>query len=236
MFEHPSSVLVVVAHPDDEVLGCGGTMYRLAQMGIPVRTCILCSAAEARGARPALETLHRHTREAQAVLGIQEGFAGPFPNLQLNTISQLALVQYIENAIISSRSDTIFTQHPGDLNDDHLQTSRACQAAVRLAQRRTGLPNLKGFFYMEVPSATDWALAPEPRFHADTFFEIGTEGVERKLSALACYEGVMRPYPHPRSEEVIRGLAACRGGECGLLYAEAFQAALRVHALAVGDA
>jgi len=234
MFELPSSVLVVVAHPDDEVLGCGGTMFKLARAGVPVRSCILCADADARVHRPVLPRLHRDTSEAQTLLGGLEPVGGIFPNIQLNTVPHLHLVQFIEEAIAASACDVVFTHHPGDLNNDHLETSRACQAAVRISQRRPGLTRVRAFFYMEVPSATDWALSPGPRFQADTYIEIGSEGVERKLEALRAYVGVMRPFPHPRCDEVIRGLAACRGGESGFHYAEAFETALRLHSWGEG--
>jgi LmbE family N-acetylglucosaminyl deacetylase len=137
-------------------------------------------------------------------------------------------VQFIEHAILDTDARVLFTHHPRDVNDDHVQTSRACQAAARLSQRRPGVPSLKRLFFMEVPSATDWAFreAGSP-FEPDSFFEIGNH-LERKCEALAAYRGVMRDFPHPRSVEVIRGLAAYRGGQAGLHYAEAFQCAFAV--------
>ena len=219
------SVLVVAAHPDDEVLGCGGTLAKLAKAGVPARSCILVGDAEVRVNRPDLPDLRADTRRAQEILGIGEPILGRFPNIRLNTVPHVELVQFIEAALEETGADLVFTHHPGDLNDDHLQTSRACQAAVRLFQRRPNMPRLRGLYFMEVPSATDWALAPAPAFRADSFVEIGQEGVDRKLEALRTYQGVMRDYPHPRSEEVIRGLAACRGAQAGMDRAEAFECA-----------
>lgn len=219
------SVLVVVAHPDDEVLGCGGTLARLSARGIPARSCILSGEVDVRRNRPDLPELREDTHRAQEILGIGAPILGAFPNIRLNTVPHVELVQFIEAALEETRADLVFTHHPGDLNDDHLQTSRACQAAVRLFQRRSNLPRLRGLYFMEVPSATDWALAPSPAFRADTFVEIGREGVERKIEALRSYQGVMRDYPHPRSEEALRGLAACRGAQAGMDQAEAFECA-----------
>jgi len=219
------SVLVVVAHPDDEVLGCGGTLARLALAGMPARSCILVGDAEVRTHRPDLPDLRQDTHCAQEILGIAPPILGRFPNIRLNTVPHVELVQFIESAIEETEANLIFTHHPSDLNDDHLQTSRACQAAARLFQRRPGLRSLKGLYFMEVPSATDWALSPGPTFRPDTFVELGEVGLERKLQALRSYQGVMRDYPHSRSEEVLRGLAACRGAQAGMQNAEAFECA-----------
>ena len=100
----------------------------------------------------------------------------------------------------------------------------ACQAAVRLFQRRTDIKPVRRLLFMEVLSATEWnvnrALVP---FNPNVFVQVGEAGVEAKLQALSRYRGVMRDYPHPRSEEAIRGLAALRGAQAGLQYAEAFE-------------
>lgn len=219
------SVLVVVAHPDDEVLGCGGTLAKLASVGISARVCILVGDVEARANRPEAAELRLETQRAQEILGIDPPVMGFFPNIRLNTVPHVELVQFIENAIEETRADLIFTHHPGDLNDDHVLTSRACQAAARLFQRKPNLPRLRGLYYMEVPSATDWALSPGPGFRADTFVELGEAALGKKIKALHCYGGVMRDFPHPRSEQVIRGLAACRGAQAGMDHAEAFESA-----------
>ena len=95
-------------------------------------------------------------------------------------------------------------------------------------QRKQGLPVLKNLMYMEVPSSTEWSLdASSNQFKANTFVEIGEAGVKKKLEALHAYKGVMREYPHPRSEEGIRGLAAYRGSQSGCNYAEAFECVYR---------
>lgn len=225
----PMSVLIVVSHPDDEVLGCGATAAALAAAGVPVRSCILVGDADARGQRPELEQFKAHTNEAQRILGLDAPILGPFPNIRLNTVPHLELVQFIERAIEQTGADTVFTHHPGDINDDHKHTSSACQAAARLFQRRSGVAPLKALYFMEILSATDWTFPGGAAFHADTFFEIGEDLLERKLQALATYQGVMREFPHPRSREILTGHAAYRGGQAGMRYAEAFQTAF--HAL-----
>jgi len=220
------STLIVVAHPDDEVLGCGGLAARLAQAGEPVAACILSGAAEARQQRPTVDRLRQHAREAMSILGLPEPVFGPFPNIAFNTVPHLDLVQFIEGVMRERGVTRIYTHHPADLNNDHYHTSHACQAAARLFQRDASVPPLERLAYVEILSSTDWSFPGNASpFVATSFVELGEELLGRKLEALAAYEGVMRPFPHPRSEEVVRGLAAYRGGQAGMRYAEAFQVA-----------
>jgi LmbE family N-acetylglucosaminyl deacetylase len=160
-------------------------------------------------------------------VGLPNAILGSFPNIELNTVPHLELVQFIEEAIVQVEADVIFTHHPADLNNDHLHTSAACQAACRLFQRRPDIRPLRALHYMEIPSSTDWAFPGATHaFRADTFVP-AERTLDRKLRALHAYRGIMRDFPHPRSEEIIRGLAAYRGGQAGLRYAEAFQTAFR---------
>lgn len=222
------SWLLVVAHPDDEVLGAGATIRKLSQQGEDVHVAILSYEAEARAFRPADEDLHADAEEAMAMLGVKKVYKGSFPNIRLNTVSHLELVQFIEKVIVDCGADHVITHHPADLNNDHLHTSLACQAAVRLFQRRKDVAPLKELWYMEVLSSTEWALDKAMNgFDPSIYVEIGKEGLEKKLEALQMYRGVMREYPHPRSREALEGLAAYRGSQGGVCYAEAFQLAMR---------
>jgi LmbE family N-acetylglucosaminyl deacetylase len=224
-----SSVLIVVAHPDDEVLGAGATIAALTSKNIIVNSCILSGQVDARQYRPELPDLHADIQKAEQILGINKTIVGPFPNIAFNSVPHLQLVQFIEAAILETGADLIFTHHPGDLNNDHLHTSLACQAAARLFQRKADAPRLRGLFFMEILSSTDWAFRSSNNpFQADTFFPAG-ETLGKKIAALQAYRGVMRDFPHPRSEEIVRGLAAYRGGQAGMDYAEGFQTAF--HAL-----
>lgn len=126
------------------------------------------------------------------------------------------------------RAEAIITHHPADTNIDHQETSKAAQAACRLFQRKDGIPSLKLFMFMEVLSATEWALdASANRFMPNCYVEVGKEGIDVKLEALSAYNGVMRKYPHPRSNEAIVGLAAYRGAQAGCSYAEAYECVFR---------
>jgi N-acetylglucosamine malate deacetylase 1 len=222
------SYLVVVAHPDDEVLGAGATMYKLAQEGHSVNVCILSGEVNARNFRPTTDELNENLNSSMNILGVDRVIKGDFPNIEFNNAGHLKLVQFIEAAILETNADVVFTHHPADLNNDHLHTSMACQAAVRLFQRRNDVTPLKELLFMEVPSSTEWGLNKAMnQFSPNTFFEVGEFSVDKKIEALAQYRGVMRDYPHPRSRVAIKGLAAYRGGQSGMVYAEAFESVFR---------
>ena len=218
--------LVVVAHPDDEVLGAGATIHKLIKEGNDVAVAIMVSGA---GARNNLSsTLNDDKEEAFRILGVSKSYSADFPNIKLNTVPHLDLVKFVESCIENFGAEAIITHHPADTNNDHVQTSLAVQAACRLFQRKDNIPALKELLYMEVPSSTEWSFdSSSNRFTPNYFVEIGEEGVELKLKALKAYKGVMRPYPHPRSDKAIEGLAAYRGVQAGCNYAEAFECVFR---------
>lgn len=137
-------------------------------------------------------------------------------------------MQHIEAAIKESQPDIVITHHSADTNNDHLQTSMACQEAIRLFQRRTDVKPIQELWYMEVSSCTEWALNTAfNRFQPNTWVEVREEGVDAKVKALSMYRVVMRPYPHPRSAMAIEGFAAYRGCQACCVYAEAFETVLR---------
>lgn len=218
--------LVVVAHPDDEVLGAGATLHKLITQGHKVAVAIMVSQAAAR--KDLSSTLSADEAEAISIIGVEKTYHANFPNIRMNTVSHLELVQFVESCIDDWKADAIITHHPSDTNNDHVQTSYAVQAASRLFQRRENIPPLKELLYMEVLSSTEWSLdTSSNRFIPNCFVEIGKDGIDLKIKALCAYKGVMRPYPHPRSEEAITALATIRGAQAGCNYAEAFECAYR---------
>ena len=220
--------LLVVAHPDDEVLGVGASIYKWSREGNIVDVAIMSTEAKARAFRPEDKELDDDLNASANFLGIHKKFEATFPNIEMNTVPHLKLVQFIESAIRESEPDIIITHHPADTNNDHLQTSMACQEAIRLFQRQPMMKCVKEFWYMEVPSCTEWAINDAMNlFRPNCYVEVEKEGVDAKCKALGMYRGVLRPYPNPRSGEYITGLATIRGSQWGCKYAEAFQVVLR---------
>lgn len=218
--------LVVVAHPDDEVLGAGATIHKLIKMGNSVSVAIMVAQPDARA--NISETLFNDQNESMSILGVQKVYKANFPNIKMNTIPHLELVRFIEECIEDFKAEVIITHHPADTNNDHVMTAYAVQAASRLFQRRSDIPSLKELWYMEVLSSTEWSIdSSSNQFRPNCFVEIGKEGLDAKVKALSAYKGVMRDYPHPRSNETITGLAAYRGSQSGCTYAEAFESVLR---------
>lgn len=214
--------LIVVAHPDDEVLGAGATIRKLVDQGDEVAVATMANHAAARV--NISDTLASDQDEAFKIMGVSKSYAANFPNIKMNTVPHLDLVKFIEGCIEDFGAEAIITHHPSDTNNDHVQTSYAAQAASRIAQRKPGVPALKLVLFMEIMSSTEWSFEPASnKFNANYFVEVGKDGLNVKLDALNKYKGVMRPYPHPRSKEVIEGLAAYRGGQSGCNYAEAFE-------------
>lgn len=220
--------LLVVAHPDDEVLGAGASIFKWTRRGDVVDVAIMCSEANARSFRPDDSELNQDIVDSLKFLGINKKYDAKFPNIEMNTIPHIKLVQFIESAIKMSSPDIIITHHPADTNNDHLHTSMACQEAIRLFQRRPEINRIKEFWFMEVPSCTEWAVNNSINlFRPNCFVEVGEDAIEAKIKALGMYRGVMRPYPHPRSAEYIKGLASVRGSQWGQVYSESFEVSIR---------
>ena len=164
--------LFVVAHPDDEVLGAGATIYKLVKQGHNVAVSIMSGHAAARNNLS--ETLEEDEKRAMAIMGVDKVYHADFPNVQMNTVPHLSLVQYIESCIEDWKAEILFTHHPSDTNNDHVMTSYAVQAASRLFQRKNGIPQLRGLAYMEVPSSTEWSFdSSANRFAPNLFVEVG---------------------------------------------------------------
>lgn len=216
------NVLAVVAHPDDEILGCGATLLRLRNEGHRVFSVVLCASADARVDRPA--ELSRYASEAAAMVGIEESMSFDFGNIRFNVVPHIEMVRAIESAIERFRPEWIFTLHPRDLNVDHRVCYEATMAAAMLPQRLTrNLPPtlIRKILLCEVLSSTDWAPSVEPAFVPNAFFDVEAT-FELKLRALQHFEGAMKPFPHSRSLENVRHLAHLRGAQVGIPLAESF--------------
>jgi N-acetylglucosamine malate deacetylase 1 len=217
------SILVIAAHPDDETLGCGGAMARLAREGKAVHVAFVADGVGSRipSGLPdpqALAARRLAAANACAVLGAQPPRFGDFPDNRLDTVPLLEVVQFIEALILDYRPDTIFTHHCGDLNIDHQLVHRAVVTACR---PQAGHP-VTTLLFFETPSSTEWqSPGTGPAFIPNWFVDI-TGTLDRKIQAAQCYESELRPWPHPRSTQGIEHLARWRGATVGVDSAEAF--------------
>lgn len=219
------SVLVVAAHPDDEVLGCGGTIARLAVEGHEVRIAILAEGMTSRyeqreKADPKqLHDLHGNSQQAADKLGARELVLGKLPDNRLDTVPLLEVVKLVEGLIEKFDPAVIYTHHPGDLNVDHGVVHRAVLTATRPMPGQ----RVREIYAFEVASSTEWAFQRfEPSFRANVFVDISST-LEAKVAALACYETEVRKFPHPRSTEAVRAIAMRWGSVAGFPAAEAFE-------------
>lgn len=218
------SVLVVAAHPDDEVLGCGGTIARLANEGRRVDIAIFGEGITSRHARREdadfahVAALTAATREVAALLGATSVRSLGLPDNRFDTLPLLDVVKQVESLVEDLQPEIIFTHHGGDLNIDHTTLFRA----VMTATRPTAGHPVKTVFAFEVASSTEWAFHHlQPAFHPNVFFDVAAT-MERKLAAMALYEGEARPFPHPRSPEALLAQARRWGSAAGVMAAEAF--------------
>ncbi len=215
-------VLVVVAHPDDEVLGCGGTIASLTANGYRVFLLILgegVTSRDDRRDRKARETeiqaLREASRKAGEILGIEEIFFYDLPDNRFDTVPFLDIVKTIEKVKDKIKPEIIFTHFDGDLNLDHQITCRAVITATRPSPGET----VREIYVFEVLSSTEWNFST--CFRPNVYFDI-SETLEKKLKALSVYDSEIRSFPHPRSIECVKALATLRGAEIGIQAAEVF--------------
>jgi LmbE family N-acetylglucosaminyl deacetylase len=203
-------ILVVAAHPDDEILGCGGTMARLAREGHEVRAAILAEGMSSR---------YAHREDADGKVGARESVLCKLPDNRLDTVPLLEVVKLVEELVARFRPEVIYTHHPGDLNVDHGVVHRAVLTATRPVAGQC----VSEIYAFEVPSSTEWAFQRlEPSFRPSVFVDI-TETLETKIEAMACYDTETRKFPHPRSPEALRAIATRWGSVVGLPAVEAFE-------------
>ncbi len=223
------NILVVAAHPDDEVLGCGGTIARLAAEGNEVHIAILGEGITSRyedrkkADKNELDALKDKAKNASEILGASKLILESLPDNRFDTIPLLDIVHILEKVIEEAGPEIIFTHASSDLNIDHNITHRAVLTAARPIEG-SGIRELYAF---EVPSSTEWASGQFGEFKPDTFYDI-TGTIDNKLKAMETYESEARKSPHPRSPESLKALAQNRGAAAGLTYAEAFETIRRI--------
>lgn len=217
-------VLCMVAHPDDEIIGVGGTLARHVARGDEVRICVLAEAERARHDEftPEVERLVENrrdgTRRACEHLGVDSVEFYTFPDNQFDAVPLLDIVKIVEYEIAEFEPEVIYTHHFGDLNVSHELT---CRAVVTAARPLPG-SSVKRILAFETLSNSEWAVPTEDHMFNPTVFVDISDHLEAKLAALAEHETELEPHPHPRNLENVRRNALVWGSKSGLEAAEAF--------------
>lgn len=217
------NVLVLAAHPDDELLGVGGTVRRLANEGMTVRAVIMAEGLTSRADnreevdKNGLSDLQAAAKKAAEIVGYKSiEFCG-LPDNRMDEMELLDIIKIVSKYIVKYKPDTIFTHHHGDLNIDHRIT---CEA-VLTACRPVGRYSVKSIYTFETPSSSEWNFNYSEPFTPNVYFDV-TDTLEAKVEGMDCYKTESRIYPHPRSAEALRSLGRLRGANVGFEMAECF--------------
>lgn len=218
-------VLVVAAHPDDEVLGCGGTIARHADAGDQVNVLIVAEGATSRHPErdraqvgDELSVLAKAAHMAGSILGASGVELLDLPDNRLDSLDRLDLIKQIEERIYRYQPQFVYVHHAGDVNVDH----RRLHEAVVTACRPTPGHCVRALLSFEVPSSTEWQPPGSAQSFSPNWFVDISEQWQRKCEALKAYATEMRPWPHARSLEALEHLVRWRGSQVGVEAAEAF--------------
>lgn len=221
------SILVVAAHPDDEVLGCGGYIANHVRLGDEVFVTFLSDGVTSRLGNLGLQEIESRrsaARLASKVLGVRDVMFGDFPDNKLDASPLLEVIKSIEAVVEQIRPQTVLTHFGGDLNIDHRIVNQAVLTACRPAPKQ----GVKEILFFEVPSSTEWQVPTEGEAFAPNWFEDISQTLELKIKAILMYEHELREWPHPRSVKAVEHLAHWRGASCGVDAAEAFVLGRRI--------
>ena len=220
-------ILVVVAHPDDELLGLGASMNKLInEQNCKVRTVILGEGITSRSEKRDTEkwknelVIHRKNIEsARKFVGYESVGIYNFPDNRFDTVALLDIIKVIEKEKEDFQPEIIFTHHGGDLNIDHQRTFEAVITCTRpMEQEKVSI-----VITFETPSGTEWRASSDPKhFTPNLFIGISEDNLNSKIKAMESYEFEKRRYPHPRSPKALTILAQYRGTTVGKEYAESF--------------
>jgi len=210
-------VLVIAPHPDDEVLGCGGTIVKHTKEGDEVYLCIVTKAYTPDWSEEFIKNRPKEIQKANDVLGIKKTFFLDLPTAKLDTIAQKQLNELIHKCINEVRPEIMYIPYEHDLHRDHRLVFEACTVALRPMSN----PSVRKILSYETLSESDWSLLNPHSFTPNIYVDI-SDTLEDKIRAMSVYKSELRPFPYPRSLEAIKILAQKRGIEAGLSAAEAF--------------
>jgi len=219
------TILVVAAHPDDEVLGCGASVAKWVDAGIDVHVLILAEGATSRDKVRSrekrigeLSALAKAAQTAGKILGVNSVQLLDFPDNRMDSVDRLEVIKVVEEHILRVKPETVVTHHSGDINIDHRIVHEAVVTACR---PQPGHP-VHRLLTFEVNSSTEWQPSVSKSAFQPNWFEDVSSTLARKLQALEAYSSEMRSWPHSRSMQAVEHLAHWRGASVGKEAAEAF--------------
>lgn len=217
------NVLIIVAHPDDEVLGMGGTIAKMHNSGDCISLLIVTDGSTAQyrnceNLNHIIDNKKKETEKAAKVLGIDKIIYGELPDMQLDSIKHIKINEIIEKAISEIKPEVIFTHFYGDVNVDHQEVYKS----VLVAARPTCEQCVKEIYLFDVPSSTEWSpQLPDTVFMPNYYVDI-SKSVDLKYKAMQAYEEELREFPHPRSIEYLKKVDLVAGLKVGVGAAETF--------------
>ena len=218
-------ILVVAAHPDDEVLGCGGTILRRISEGDEAYCVALSDGVSSRYENPSVadfEAIGKRAdcfNKASELLGFKKHWLLSLPDNRFDSVPLLEIVKTIEEVKNEVKPDIVYTHFQGDLNIDHRTTVQAVLTACRPLPEET----TKEIYAFKIPSSTEWAasVVGDSHFKPNVFIDI-SKTLEQKIEAMKVYKSEIKPFPHPRSPEALKASAMHWGTHAGLKAAETF--------------
>ena len=216
-------VLVIAAHPDDEVMGLGGTIAKLSAQGVECHLLIVTdgSSSQYRESDHLCEIIEAkkiETNNCADTLGFRSIHYGELPDMKLDMTPHIVINQVIEKVIDEVQPDTVFTHFWGDVNSDHQEVYKSTLVAVRPVMGQV----VKELYCYRVPSSTEWTPNKADTMFMPNYFVNIEKYAEQKYKAFACYSTELREYPHPRSVQYLRETDKAVGIRVGLLAAEEF--------------
>ena len=212
------NVAVISAHPDDELLGLGGTVARHRDRGDRVRMAIMCEGISVRYEPERHAEVRMQAKAAAEILGVEDLVQKDLPDQRLDTLSLTDIVREIDDVLAGFDAELVYTHFGGDINRDH----RILTEAVLVATRPYAAPSVREVLMFETPSSTEWGSATLlPTFQPSVFVDI-SDTIDRKIEAFLRYSKEVRHFPHPRSPEALRDRARYWGSLVNRQAAEPF--------------
>jgi len=212
--------MVIAAHPDDEILGCGGTLYKYSKKS-KINLVFLSdgeSSRKIKNPKKKIKNRKKCALKVGSLLGAKHIMFGDFPDNRLDNLPSIEITQFIEKCINKIRPDTILTHHYNDLNLDHRVVSNSVITACR--PLKSSSVNLILFF--EILSSTEWQINDSKNLFNPNWFEDISKEINFKLKLLKIYKDELRTYPHSRSVKGVKALSKYRGVSSGYKFAEGF--------------